>query len=420
MIRIIASHSNRLEYVCQQIFNRWLGIEFEICQSQNIKADANDPVINYTHSIIDNALNITPQGLIHQVGICDVTPEWDGEHLFPTECEFGFDIFSAVFYLISRYEEYGENAADKHGRYKPENSTLFKQNLLQTPVVDKWIDELRITLNGKFGLDIHKHTPENLTTVDVDNVYAFRNKGFVRHVLYSAKDLIKGNRQDVAIRWKSLLHIEDDPFFNIEEVSQRLADENPNNAIFFHCGCFGKYDKKTIIPSFRYWKAKQKIDKQIIVGLHISYRAATNDTALKLEKWILEKCLGRQVSKCRFHYLKFALPYGYDRLEQFGFTDDYSMAYSDMAGYRAGTSRPFIFYNIEKEKETGLTIHPLIVMDKTLRFDMDLDVETAYEYIDTLKKECNTIGGDFTTLFHNQNMTNMNGWGEWGKRFFKK
>lgn len=419
MIRIIASHSNRLEYVCRQIFNRWLGIEFEIRQSQNIKADANDPVINYTHSIIDNALNITPQGLIHQVGICDVTPEWDGEHLFPTECEFGFDIFSAVFYLISRYEEYGENATDKHGRYKPENSTLFRQNLLQTPVVDKWIEELRITLNGKFGLDIHKHTPESLTTVDVDNVYAFRNKGFVRHILYSVKDLIKGNRQDVAIRWKSLLHIEDDPFFNIEEVSQRLADENPNNAIFFHCGCFGKYDKKTIIPSFRYWKAKQKIDKQIIVGLHISYRAATNDTALKLEKWILEKCLGRQVSKCRFHYLKFALPYGYDRLEQFGFTDDYSMAYSDMAGYRAGTSRPFSFYNIEKEKETRLTIHPLIVMDKTLRSNMGLSPDTAYQYIENLRKESNAIGGDFTTLFHNENVADLNGWGEWGKRFFK-
>ena len=118
--------------------------------------------------------------------------------------------------------------------------------------------------------------------------------------------------------------------------------------------------------------------------------------------------------------MKFALPYGYDRLEQFGFTDDYSMAYSDMAGYRAGTSRSFTFYNIEKEKETKLTIHPLIVMDKTLRLDMKLDVESAYKYIDSLKKECNAIGGDFTTLFHNQNVTDLNGWGEWGERFFKK
>lgn len=419
MIRIIASHSNRLEYVCRQIFNRWLNIEFEICQPNDINADANDTVINYTNSTVNNAINITPQGLIHQHGISDVTPEWDGEHLFPTECEFGFDIFSAVFYLISRYEEYGENATDKHGRYMPENSTLFKQGLLETPVVDKWVEELRRTLNDKFGIEISKHTPENLTTVDVDNIYAFRNKGIVRHILTSAKDLIKGNKKDVVKRWKSLLHIEDDPFFNIEEVSQRLADENPNNVIFFHCGCYGKFDKKTIIPSIRYWKAKQRIDKQIIVGLHISYRAATNDTALKLEKWILEKCLGRQVSKCRFHYLKFALPYGYDRLEQFGFTDDYSMAYSNVAGYRAGTSRPFSFYNIEKEEESKLTIHPLIVMDKTLRSNMKLNVDAAYQYIDTLKKSSNAIGGDFTTLFHNENVADLNGWGEWGKRFFK-
>lgn len=420
MIYIIASHSNRLEYVCRQIFNRWLNVEFEICQPNDFKADANDAVINYSNSITDNALNIAPCGLLHQQGITDVSPEWKEEHLFPTECELGFDIFSAVFYLISRYEEYGEKATDKHGRYKQENSTLFKQGLLQTPVVDKWIEEFRLLINDKFRIGIPKHTPINLTTIDVDNVYAFRNKGIVRHAISSMKDLIKGNRQDVLKRWKSLLHVEEDPFFNIEEVSQRLADENPNNVMFFHCGCYGKFDKKTIFPSFRYWKAKQRIDKQIVVGLHISYRAATNDTALKLEKWILEKCLGRAVTKCRFHYLKFALPHGYERLEELGFTDDYSMAYSDMAGYRAGTSKPFTFYNIEKEKETKLTIHPLIVMDKTLRSNMKLSVDAAYEYIDNLKKESNATGGDFTTLFHNENVADLNGWEEWGERFFKR
>ena len=420
MIYIIASHSNRLEYVCRQIFNRWLNVEFEICQQNDFKADANDAVINYSNSITDNALNIAPCGLLHQQGITDVSPEWKEEHLFPTECELGFDIFSAVFYLISRYEEYGEKATDKHGRYKQENSTLFKQGLLQTPVVDKWVEEFRLLINDKFRIGIPKQTPTNLTTVDVDNVYAFRNKGIVRHAISSVKDLIKGNRQDILKRWKSLLHVENDPFFNIEEVSQRLADENPDNVIFFHCGRYVKLDKKTIFPSFRYWKAKQKIDKQIVVGLHISYRAATNDTALKLEKWILEKCLGRAVTKCRFHYLKFALPYGYERLEEFGFTDDYSMAYSDMAGYRAGTSKPFTFYNIEKEKETKLTVHPLIVMDKTLRSNMKLSVDAAYEYIDNLKKESNATGGDFTTLFHNENVADLNGWGEWGERFFKR
>ncbi len=420
MIYIIASHSNRLEYVCRQIFNRWLNVEFEICQQNDFRADANDAVINYSNSITDNALNIAPCGLLHQQGITDVSPEWKEEHLFPTECELGFDIFSAVFYLISRYEEYGEKATDKHGRYKQENSTLFKQGLLQTPVVDKWIEEFRLLIKDKFRIEIPKHTPINLTTVDVDNVYAFRNKGIVRHAISSVKDLIKGNRQNILKRWKSLLHVENDPFFNIEEVSQRLADENPDNVIFFHCGCYGKFDKKTILPSFHYWKAKQNIDKQIVVGLHISYRAATNDTALKLEKWILEKCLGRAVTKCRFHYLKFALPYGYERLEEFGFTDDYSMAYSDMAGYRAGTSKPFTFYNIEKEKETKLTVHPLIVMDKTLRSNMKLSVDTAYEYIDNLKKESNATGGDFTTLFHNENVADLNGWGEWGERFFKR
>lgn len=419
MIHIIASHSNRLEYVCRQIFNRWLGIDFDICE-QEVKADANNAVINYTGSTFDYALNVTPHGLMHQSGTSAVEPEWNGEHLFPTDCELGFDIFSAVFYLISRYEEYNCSDVDKHGRYKPENSTLFKQKLLQTPVVDKWIEELRLALNNKFGLNIPQHNPENLTTIDVDNVYAFRKKGIIRHIVSSAKDFIKGNKGDVAKRWKSLLHIEDDPFFNIEKVAQRLADENTANVMFFHCGCYGKFDKKTIFPSLRYWKAKQKIDRQIKVGLHISYRAATNDIALRLEKWVLEKCIGKSVNQCRFHYLKCALPHGYERLLNFGFTDDYSMAYSNVPGYRAGTSRTFAFYNLETENETGLLIHPLIVMDKTLRSNMNLNPDAAYKYINSLKKECNDAGGDFTTLFHNENLADLNGWGEWGGKFFSR
>lgn len=419
MIHVIASHSNRLEYICQQIFNRWLNAEFVICEHNNLKADANDAIINYTDSHVENAIHVAPNGLMNETGIRDVETEWNGEHLFPTDCEFGFDIFSAIFYLITRYEEYNSKAADKHGRYCPESSTLFKQGFMQTPVVDKWVEELRLAINEKFKLGIPKHTPENLTTVDVDNVYAFRNKGILRHIFSSAKDLLKGNDQNASMRWKTLLHVEDDPFFNIEKVSDRLAEENPNNLIFFHCGCYGKFDKKTIFPSLRYWKAKQKIDKQINVGLHISYRAATSDTALKLEKWILEKCLGRRVTKCRFHYLKFALPYGYERLINIGITDDYSMAYSNVPGFRAGTSRSYKFYNIEKEKESDLTVHPLIVMDKTLRLNMTLNVDEAYEYINKLKVECNSTGGDFTTLFHNENVAPKDGWNEWGKRFFE-
>ena len=131
-------------------------------------------------------------------------------------------------------------------------------------MVDKWTEEFRLFINDKFKIGIPKHTPINLTTVDVDNVYAFRNKGIIRHILSSVKDLVNGNRQDILKRWKTLFHVEDDPFFNIEEVSQRLADETPDNVIFFHCGCYGKFDKKTIFPSL--------FMKKIIKG-HLKYYA---------------------------------------------------------------------------------------------------------------------------------------------------
>ena len=75
---------------------------------------------------------------------------------------------------------------------------------------------------------------------------------------------------------------------------------------------------------------------------------------------------------------------------------------------------------IEKEKESNLTVRPLIVMDKTLRSNMGLSVEKAYEFIGTLRKSCNAPGGDFTSLFHNENVADLDGWKEWGDRFFSK
>ena len=45
--------------------------------------------------------------------------------------EFPFDIFSATFYLLSRYEEYLPHEKDEYGRYSHLNSLAYNENFLR-------------------------------------------------------------------------------------------------------------------------------------------------------------------------------------------------------------------------------------------------------------------------------------------------
>jgi hypothetical protein len=60
--------------------------------------------------------------------------------LFPSKLNAAlqFDVFSATFYLVSRYEEYLPHLKDQHGRFKANQSVLYKLGVLNEPVVNQW------------------------------------------------------------------------------------------------------------------------------------------------------------------------------------------------------------------------------------------------------------------------------------------
>ena len=76
--------------------------------------------------------------------------EWGGVPLLfykaDTGCTLPFDIFSAIFYLLSRYEEYLPYTPDKHNRYPPEESILYKKGWLQRPLIDEWVAAFRLLM----------------------------------------------------------------------------------------------------------------------------------------------------------------------------------------------------------------------------------------------------------------------------------
>jgi hypothetical protein len=68
---------------------------------------------------------------------------------------------------------------------------------------------------------------------------------------------------------------------------------------------------------------------------------------------------------------------------------------------------------LEQNRETSLWLHPVVVMDSTLNTYMQLGPQAAMDLIDQLKREVQNVGGDFTSLWHNETVAERGIWKGW-------
>ena len=66
---------------------------------------------------------------------------------FRAEADTGFDLLAAVFYLITRYEEYLPHDKDLYGRYPHTAAVAFREGFLQQPLVNTWMEYFRQLLS---------------------------------------------------------------------------------------------------------------------------------------------------------------------------------------------------------------------------------------------------------------------------------
>jgi hypothetical protein len=325
------------------------------------------------------------------------------------------DLVASTYFLITRYEEMvRRDVRDEHGRFPGKESLPYRAGFMHRPV----IDEYRMLLCSWLRI-IYPYTPDIKPqlrhiwlTHDVDAPFLYRSwKGVVRSILDK-----RGIRR--SLRGKSG-NPEDDPYYNtfpwLFEQDKRLAADNfPHHTIlFFKAGGNAPQDK----PHYRLQsKDLQQLMREVRnqgfeIGLHASYRAGMKPSLIAKEKEKLEKYGGLPVRYNRHHFLAGREPEDLDRLEAAGFTDDFTMGYADVAGFRLGTSYPVRWINPVSQRLSSLLLHPLTVMDCTLesRKYMGLTCDEAAAYclrmIDLIKK----VGGEVTLLWHNSSVTDNAG-----------
>ncbi len=394
--------SPRLQYTCNFIFKEILKGDFLITTQPEEFNNYKGPKIKYANEPASpEHFTIGTCGLLLETNTRNVEIQCfkDKNYVafFKTEnADFPFDIFSATFYLISRYEEYLPHKKDSYGRYAHENSLAFKENFLNLPLSNIWVMDLALQLKSKFSIFNFQFSIFNfIPTYDIDMAYAYRQKGWLRN----AGGFIKSPSFS---RIKVLLGLEKDPFDSYDWL-HHLHSENKLQPLYFFllADQNGKYDKN-ILPSKKVMKLLIKTHaKKYGVGIHPSWQSGDNPLLQKKEKELLETIVQTPITKSRQHYIRLTLPEGYRQLPANGIADDYSMGYGSINGFRASVASAFFWFDLQKNEATSLRIHPFCFMDANSYYEQKYTPDEAFRELVQYYSACKEVGGQLITIWHN-------------------
>ncbi|MEO7264358.1 MAG: polysaccharide deacetylase family protein [Ferruginibacter sp.] len=419
MLLIYTENSTtRLQYICRFIFAEQLGITYSLTtHRESFEQHDGERLVYDENCTGENCFHIKPHRLLSEEGIniqeIDCF-EFNGRKaFFKTEGDsFGFDIFAASFYLISRYEEYLPHEKDEYGRYAYKNSLAFKETFLDIPLVNYWIRDFGLKLNAQFPLlTIKENSFSFLPTYDIDIAFAHKHKGLLRNI----GGLIMHPSLN---RIKILLGAKVDEYAAYDFLDE-LHKENNLAAIYFFLVASrnSKYDKNISPYAHGMWQLMKRHAKLYKIGLHPSWRSNDDIKILQQEKKILETASNQSVTDSRQHYIQFTLPQTFEKLVEAGITDDYSMGYGSINGFRASVASSYSWYNLTTEKITSLIIHPFCFMDANSFYEQKQTAEEALDELMHYLNICKDVNGKMITIFHNQFLGKDKTFGGWKEMY---
>lgn len=414
--------THRNKYIFNLIFKDYLSIDFALTDNVEEFKNSTAPKLSYTINPIADELFFTSRNLLFESGITEQNIsifEYNNEKVFfatGKASALPFDVFAASFFLVSRYEEYLPHIRDEHDRFDAKDSLAFQNNFLQKPLVNIWALWIKNALKNKYPqLQFPERKYQFVSTIDIDNAYAFREKGFTRSIGGYLKAFSKFDINEIKQRTKVLLGLEKDPYDTYDFQLEILRKHKFRSIYFFLLGDYGVNDKNLPIESKKFQSLIKMLGDYADVGIHPSYGSNKSKEQLKKEVGRLSKVLHRDVTKSRQHFLKLTLPETYRNLIDLDIKDDYTMGFASQVGFRASICTPFNFYDLDMELETKLKIHPFAIMEGTLKYYMKVKPEDAMKRIKPLIDEVKAVNGDFMSLWHNDTLNNQNLWTGWQK-----
>ena len=417
----LPKNSSRCLYVFDLIFKDELGIEFQITDDIRKFENYPDEKISYSGKRIGNEFFIRSNSLLFETEIkkqeIKVVEKDAAKILFPNEeDDLGFDIFSSVFFLVSRYEEYLPFSADKFGRFKASDTLAFQNNFLEKPLVNIWIEILKKKLQKRFSsLKFKKEKFQAVLTYDIDVAYKFKGRNFGRNFGSALKDILKFRIVNISERIQTLFFLKKDPWDVYDELQHLISHNQLSSVFFFLLADKTKHDRNLHYQNHQMKQLVNQVKAFSEIGIHPSFFTSVFPEKILVEKERLENLSGKKITKSRQHYLKFILPETYNSLLEAGISEDYSMGFSGAPGFRAGTCKPFYFYDLKNEKVTTLKIFPITFMESSVMNIAGLNYEEKIKKIFLLLREVREVNGTFISLWHNHTISDKQEYSTWRK-----
>jgi hypothetical protein len=329
------------------------------------------------------------------------------------------DLIASTYFLISRYEEMvRHDVRDVHGRFPGTESLPYRAGFIDSPLVEEYSRLLRIQLR-ETGCEVQvppTQIRKIYLTHDVDQLSHYRNfRGFMGGLLRGIRRPKEGNS---AIK-SYFGGLRNDPWYTLpwlfkldNSVRQLLGNDRCEPIVFIKVGGGNrKEDKPFITHHIQDFQSLINLcrKKNITIGLHSSYEAGINPGRIPDEKKHLERVSKRKTFYNRYHYLDIREPRDMQMLIDVGITDDFTLGYADVAGFRLGTCRPVKWINPDTCELTSLTLHPLTMMDSTLsdKRYMYMNSHEAYEYCIRLINMVESWNGELVLLWHNTSVEDI-------------
>ncbi len=410
----VQKNTPRVSYTFKHICKRILGLQIDFTSKIESFIAHNGPKFSYGKQPLGKELYFQSVDLLFEHGFNEVAIQvssWEN-----TKCFFAvkhpmaalpFDIFAASFYLLTRYEEYLPHVKDELGRFTASESIAYLHDFLQDPVVDIWAYKFKEILYEKYpDAEFKERQFKVIPIVLVSQTFAYWKKGILRSIGGGIRDLWRLELYKVSDRIKVVLGVKKDPYDTFDFIIELQKKKRKKCILLFGLGDYSNYEKNISSSNPEHKKALKHVSDYMDVGLKVSYDAISELTVLKKEKQRIEKIVNRQLKYALCAFYKIKLPEAYRNFIELEIAEDFSMGYSEYSGFRAGTCTPFMFYDLDYEVQTPLTIYSFCCTPKSFRNgsnEQEVKKQTS-SYIDKIR----AVNGTFIPVFSNGLFSDLN------------
>ena len=308
--------------------------------------------------------------------------------------------------MLTRWEEYVNKNRDNHDRFPAYESLAYKNNFLDRPVVNEYVEMLKnMLLHLGLNRKLKNKNYQLILTHDVDELIMWKSWKQVFRVALG--DIVK--RKDIKLsfsRVKDYILIQQgkikDPFDTFDWLMDKSESIGVKSRFYFMSGGVTEFDNRYKIDDKKTIKLINHIkNRGHVVGIHPSYNAYNDIIQFKKEKEALEKASNCKIEEGREHYLRFEVPTTWQIWEDNGMKVDSTCGYADKEGFRCGTGDEFSVFNILSREKLKLKERPLVYMDDNrLKGERIYDKKLLLKNISSLIEKSKKYNSTYTLLFH--------------------